>query len=146
MRKMNREKRKGRPIARILCASLVFLPAVLYAFLLQTILDRSPPNGGHLSKALLFISVLIIGSASYDWAKRILFMDHKSFGKFVESLLALFICIVMYFAFFIAANSMPDSFPIWFSIVLFLASAAYLFAVIKFLGRAIEVGVKAREE
>ena len=112
-------------LQRLLAAALIFVPLVAYVYGIQVEYDKINITRDPVKKAALFVAALVLGSATYDFAKHALFMKSRSFKKFFGKLIESWASILFMLIFTIFTSWMMSdhtTFPQWVAVVSFFGA------------------------
>jgi uncharacterized membrane protein required for colicin V production len=135
-------------LKRLISALAIFAPLGVYLFGVQVIYDKVEVAKEPGLKAVLFLVALVAGSATYDFAKRALFMPRKHFLRFFGGLFGAWLAMI-FLLLFAAASALileypglKGQVPPWVGHLSYVFSLACIPWFIIDLSRAIEAATK----
>ena len=127
----------GKTGQRLGAIVIMFVPLAVMAWGLSTYIDRPETQLGPLSSAVLFVTLLLLTSFTYDALKTILLLEAQKFSVFWSNIKNLAWCVLGYLACIVLLAVIPKDLAYFDALVVIVASVATLvfcyFAIRAFL-------------
>lgn len=126
----------------------IFAPLGIYVFGIQLMYDKTDVTQNPWLKSLFFMVALIAGSATYDFAKRALFMPKEHFEKFFTGLCGAWLAIFFLLLFAVLSALilnwpyLAEKIPSWVGYMVYFFSIVCIPWFIIDLTKAIEAAAK----